>query len=273
MRLTQGNLSEAEKEKLSTFANWLLNVGDGTVGVPDESDPKSTSWIEIHAKFQILDDGNGCDQSKGDEHTSWAYYQIDTKNNGEGLKKCILNGPYVPTSVLIQAVPEAEGRPAVQQHTAIETVLNIDIQRTKNLSVLKMKQFFFAFLTVLEMKSIKTVNAYACNTTNEMWIAIERLQQGESLNVQDVKTNLSGNIAEVLLLEWKNPWSPYTPRFLQIDEEFDKNHFKISLMQENDQFSSTNFNQNGQEGGLMIFVLREMPKVQIISTLALLNQN
>ncbi|GJZ65249.1 hypothetical protein Tco_0621945 [Tanacetum coccineum] len=29
----------------------------------------------------------------------------------------------------------------------------------------------------------------ACNTANEMWIAIERLQQGESLNVQD-KTNL-----------------------------------------------------------------------------------
>ncbi|GKF46076.1 hypothetical protein Tco_0135878, partial [Tanacetum coccineum] len=27
-------------------------------------------------------------------------------------------------------------------------------------------------------------------TANEMWIAIERLQQGESLNVQDVKTNL-----------------------------------------------------------------------------------
>ncbi|GKA56525.1 hypothetical protein Tco_0755597, partial [Tanacetum coccineum] len=41
---------------------------------------------------------------------------IDTKPNGGGLKKCILNGPYVPTSVLIQAVPEAEGRPAVQQH-------------------------------------------------------------------------------------------------------------------------------------------------------------
>ncbi|GJY62154.1 hypothetical protein Tco_0462811 [Tanacetum coccineum] len=30
----------------------------------------------------------------------------------------------------------------------------------------------------------------ACKTANEMWIAIERLQQGESLNVQDVKTNL-----------------------------------------------------------------------------------
>ncbi|GJS67303.1 retrovirus-related pol polyprotein from transposon TNT 1-94 [Tanacetum coccineum] len=50
---------------------------------------------------------------------------IDTKPNGGGLKKCIINGPYVPTSVLIQAVPEAEGRPAVQQHTAIETIVQL----------------------------------------------------------------------------------------------------------------------------------------------------
>ncbi|GJS30385.1 hypothetical protein Tco_0491005 [Tanacetum coccineum] len=39
------------------------------------------------------------------------------------------------------------------------------------------------------MKSIQ-LTVDACNTANEMWIAIERLQQGESLNVQDVKTNL-----------------------------------------------------------------------------------
>nr|GEV05960.1 hypothetical protein [Tanacetum cinerariifolium] len=30
----------------------------------------------------------------------------------------------------------------------------------------------------------------ACKTAHEMWVAIERLQQGESLNIQDVKTNL-----------------------------------------------------------------------------------
>ncbi|GJU84784.1 hypothetical protein Tco_1292330 [Tanacetum coccineum] len=31
---------------------------------------------------------------------------------------------------------------------------------------------------------------YACKTAHEMWIAIERLQHGESLNKQDVKTSL-----------------------------------------------------------------------------------
>ncbi|GJT97722.1 hypothetical protein Tco_1093240 [Tanacetum coccineum] len=41
---------------------------------------------------------------------------------------------------------------------------------------------------VLGVDIYSTVDA--CKTTNEMWIAIERLQQGESLNIQDVKTNL-----------------------------------------------------------------------------------
>ncbi|GJY75273.1 hypothetical protein Tco_0480389 [Tanacetum coccineum] len=40
----------------------------------------------------------------------------------------------------------------------------------------------------MEIEIYSTVDA--CKTANEMWIAIERLQQGESLNVQDVKTNL-----------------------------------------------------------------------------------
>ncbi|GJS01761.1 hypothetical protein Tco_0318269 [Tanacetum coccineum] len=34
----------------------------------------------------------------------------------------------------------------------------------------------------------------ACNTAHEMWEAIERLQQGESLNIQDVKTILFGSL-------------------------------------------------------------------------------
>nr|GEV42001.1 DNA helicase [Tanacetum cinerariifolium] len=59
MRLTQGNLSEAEKEEVSTFADWLLNVGDGIVGVPDELDPENTSWIRIPEKFQLKNDENG----------------------------------------------------------------------------------------------------------------------------------------------------------------------------------------------------------------------
>ncbi|GJW48527.1 hypothetical protein Tco_0080173 [Tanacetum coccineum] len=43
-------------------------------------------------------------------------------------------------------------------------------------------------LTGIRDEIYSTVDA--CKTSHEMWIAIERLQQGESINIQDVKTNL-----------------------------------------------------------------------------------
>ncbi|GJU24943.1 hypothetical protein Tco_1163564 [Tanacetum coccineum] len=50
------------------------------------------------------------------------------------------------------------------------------------------REAIFLLLTGIGDDIYSTVNA--CKTANEMWIAIERIQQGESLNVQDVKTNL-----------------------------------------------------------------------------------
>ncbi|GKE08211.1 retrovirus-related pol polyprotein from transposon TNT 1-94, partial [Tanacetum coccineum] len=50
------------------------------------------------------------------------------------------------------------------------------------------KEAIHLLLTRIRDEIYSTVDA--CKTTHEMWIAIERLQQGESLNIQDVKTNL-----------------------------------------------------------------------------------
>ncbi|GKG44401.1 hypothetical protein Tco_0485839, partial [Tanacetum coccineum] len=44
-----------------------------------------------------------------------------------------------------------------------------------------------AILTRIGDEIYSTVDA--CQTAQEMWEAIERLKQGESLNIQDVKTN------------------------------------------------------------------------------------
>nr|GEX07662.1 DNA helicase [Tanacetum cinerariifolium] len=59
MRLTQGNVFEAEKEEVSTLVEWLLKVEDGSIGVLDESDPENTSWIDIPNIYRIPDDKNG----------------------------------------------------------------------------------------------------------------------------------------------------------------------------------------------------------------------
>ncbi|GJV13345.1 hypothetical protein Tco_1354886 [Tanacetum coccineum] len=50
---------------------------------------------------------------------------IDTKTNGDALSKCILEGPYIPCTVVIQAVPATENSPAVPKHTTVEIILNM----------------------------------------------------------------------------------------------------------------------------------------------------
>ncbi|GJY41227.1 hypothetical protein Tco_0428497 [Tanacetum coccineum] len=70
---------------------------------------------------------------------------IDTKPNGEGLRKSILSGPYVPSTVLVQAVAATEGNPAIQQHTTIETVLNMTPENKEHF--LSEKEAIFLLLT------------------------------------------------------------------------------------------------------------------------------
>nr|GEV55184.1 hypothetical protein [Tanacetum cinerariifolium] len=45
---------------------------------------------------------------------------IDTRPNGDALRKCILNGPYIPTTVVVQAVATTDDSPAVPEHTIPE---------------------------------------------------------------------------------------------------------------------------------------------------------
>nr|GEY68554.1 Gag-Pol polyprotein [Tanacetum cinerariifolium] len=40
--------------------------------------------------------------------------------NGEALKKCILSGPYKPTTVLVQATEATDDSPAILEHTTPE---------------------------------------------------------------------------------------------------------------------------------------------------------
>ncbi|GJT81669.1 retrovirus-related pol polyprotein from transposon TNT 1-94 [Tanacetum coccineum] len=50
---------------------------------------------------------------------------IDTRPNGDALRKCILEGPYTPSTVIIPAVHATENSLAVPKQTTIKTILNI----------------------------------------------------------------------------------------------------------------------------------------------------
>nr|GEX72053.1 ribonuclease H-like domain-containing protein [Tanacetum cinerariifolium] len=42
---------------------------------------------------------------------------INTRPNGDALRKCILNGPYIPTTVVVQAVAATDDSSAIPEHT------------------------------------------------------------------------------------------------------------------------------------------------------------
>ncbi|GJS02007.1 retrovirus-related pol polyprotein from transposon TNT 1-94 [Tanacetum coccineum] len=181
---------------------------------------------------------------------------IDTKPNGEGLRKSILSGPYVPSTVLVQAVAATEGNPAIQQHTTIETVLNMTPENKEHFQ--SEKEAIFLLLTGIGDEIYSTVDA--CNTANEMWIAIERLQQGESLNVQDVKTNLFWEFGKFTSRDGESMESYYS-RFYKLMNELTRNNLQVTTMQVNVQF----LQQLQPEWSRFVTIVKQSEKIDTVS--------
>ncbi|GKF97588.1 hypothetical protein Tco_0293409 [Tanacetum coccineum] len=68
-----------------------------------------------------------------------------------------------------------------------------------------------------------------------MWTAIERLQQGESLNVQDVKTNLFWEFGKFTSRDGESMESYYS-QFYKLMNELTRNNLQVTTMQVNVQF-------------------------------------
>nr|GEW37765.1 ribonuclease H-like domain-containing protein [Tanacetum cinerariifolium] len=99
---------------------------------------------------------------------------IDTRLNGDALRKCILSGPYKPTTVVVQAVATTDDSPAILEHTTVETPMNMSLANKAYFK--EEKEANHLILTGIGYEMYSTVDA--CQTAQEMWEAIERLQQG-----------------------------------------------------------------------------------------------
>nr|GFA45845.1 hypothetical protein [Tanacetum cinerariifolium] len=95
--------------------------------------------------------------------------------NGEALRKRILSGPYKPTTVLVQAVEATDDSPVVPEHTTVETPMNMSSENKAHF--LAEKEAIHLILTGIIDDIYSTVDA--CQIAQEMWEAIERLQQGQ----------------------------------------------------------------------------------------------
>ncbi|GJT55396.1 hypothetical protein Tco_0990450 [Tanacetum coccineum] len=61
-------------------------------------------------------------------------WYIDTKPNGEGLRKSILSGPYVPSTVLVQAVA------ATEESIFLLVITVLEIENLSKLMMLAIRQ-------------------------------------------------------------------------------------------------------------------------------------
>ncbi|GKE93728.1 hypothetical protein Tco_1574823, partial [Tanacetum coccineum] len=149
----------------------------------------------------------------------------------DALRKCILQGPYTPTTVIIPVVPTTDNAPAVPERTAIEIILNMFPENKAHYEL--EKEAIYLLLTGIRDEIYSTV--IACKTAHEMWIAIERLQQGESLNIQDVKTNLFWEFGKFTSQDGESIESYYS-RFYKLMNEMIRNNLTVATMQVNVQF-------------------------------------
>nr|GEV80306.1 hypothetical protein [Tanacetum cinerariifolium] len=110
---------------------------------------------------------------------------IDTKPNHEIIHYCLQTPPY-EYKWTDKAVPVAEGSTETTTKRYTKNYKNVtqDIRNQLNAEAKAVQ----IILTGIDNDIYSTVDA--CPNTCEMWKAIERLKQGESINVQDLETNL-----------------------------------------------------------------------------------
>ncbi|GKB47785.1 retrovirus-related pol polyprotein from transposon TNT 1-94 [Tanacetum coccineum] len=132
---------------------------------------------------------------------------INTRPNGDALRKCILKGPYTPSTVIIPVVPATDDSLEVPERAAKEAI--------------------HLLLTGIGDEIYSTVDA--CKIAHDMWIDIERLQQGKSLNIQDVKNNLFWEFGKFTSHDGESMDSYYS-RFYKMMNEMIRNNLTIAMI-------------------------------------------
>nr|GEZ36023.1 hypothetical protein [Tanacetum cinerariifolium] len=155
---------------------------------------------------------------------------IDTKPNHELIHYCLKNPPYKFTwadkEVLI-----SEGSSVTTTETYMETYKNVlqDIRDQLNAEAKAVQ----IILTGIDNDIYSTVDA--CPNACEMWKAIERLKQGESINVQELETNLYWEFGKFTSQDGESLESYYSS-FYKMMNELIRNQCDVANHQVNVQF-------------------------------------
>nr|GEZ57479.1 ribonuclease H-like domain-containing protein [Tanacetum cinerariifolium] len=110
---------------------------------------------------------------------------IDTKPNHELIHYCLTNPSY-ELGWIDKEIPISKGSPITRSERFQETYKNVSQEIRNQLNA--EAEAVQIILTGIDNEIYSTVDA--CPNACEMWKVIERLKHGESINVQDLETNL-----------------------------------------------------------------------------------
>nr|GEW43290.1 hypothetical protein [Tanacetum cinerariifolium] len=151
---------------------------------------------------------------------------IDTRLNGEALRKCILSGPYKPTTVLFQAVDATDDSLAIPKHTTVETPMNMTPENKAYFEA--EKEAIHLILTGIGDEIYSTVDA--CQTTLEMWKAIGRFYKLMNEMIRNNLTVATMQVNVQFLQQLQPEWSWFVTIVKQqhkLDEVSYHKHFDI----------------------------------------------
>nr|GFA90743.1 hypothetical protein [Tanacetum cinerariifolium] len=126
---------------------------------------------------------------------------------------------------------DADGNPTTTTQQVLETYKNVSQEIRDQLNA--EAEAVQIILTGIDNDIYSTVDA--CTNACEMWKAIERLKQGESINVQDSETNLFWEFGKFTSLDGESIESYYS-RFYKLLNELTRNKCKVTNHQVNVQF-------------------------------------
>ncbi|GJS71769.1 hypothetical protein Tco_0704610 [Tanacetum coccineum] len=181
---------------------------------------------------------------------------IDTKPNSELIHHCLQNPPYT-YQWAEKTVPVAEGSSETTTERYMENYKNVsqDIRDQLNAEAEAVQ----IILTGIDNDIYSTVDA--CPNACEMWKAIERLKQGESINVQDLETNLYWEFGKFTSRDGESLESYYSRFYKMMNElviELVRNHVMLLITSEWSSFL-LHYNQNGKEQqraqGMIIYAI------------------
>ncbi|GJT83375.1 hypothetical protein Tco_1057717 [Tanacetum coccineum] len=150
---------------------------------------------------------------------------IDTRPNGDALRKCILTGPYTPTMVTTPAVPATENSPEIPEKTSVETVLNMTPENKAHYESEK-EAIIFDIDLELEMKSTQTFECIVrqlkkCGSHREGYNKVNH-----SIFKMSRQTYL-GVLVPIHFSRWRKPMI-LLHNILQNDEQMIRNNLTVA---------------------------------------------